>query len=54
MTTKYKTYLHSRKLGKGGAIKSGLNLVSGDYVIIQDADLEYDPQDHLSFATSKN
>ncbi len=32
--------------GKGGAIISALNLVTGDYVLIQDADLEYDPSDY--------
>lgn len=31
--------------GKGSAIKYGLNKVKGDYVLIQDADLEYDPSD---------
>ena len=32
--------------GKGAAIKSTVNDISGDIVIIQDADLEYDPKDY--------
>lgn len=35
----------SKNQGKGAAIRAGLNQVTGDYVLIQDADLEYDPQD---------
>lgn len=36
---------HQQNQGKGAAIKTGLQSVSSDYVLIQDADLEYDPLD---------
>ncbi|MDI6603376.1 MAG: glycosyltransferase family 2 protein [Patescibacteria group bacterium] len=37
---------HPKNLGKGAAIKTGLKKVTGDFVLIQDADLEYDPNDY--------
>ncbi len=36
---------HPRNLGKGAAIKTAVTNASGDYMVILDADLEYDPQD---------
>jgi glycosyltransferase involved in cell wall biosynthesis len=42
---KVRTYFFEKNSGKGSAIKKGFELATGDYLIIQDADLEYDPGD---------
>ena len=48
---KIKIYFHELNLGKGAAIQTALNYVTGDVTIIQDADLEYDPFDYKKLLT---
>ncbi len=41
-----KVIFHEKNLGKGAAINSGLQHIDGDVIIIQDADLEYEPEEY--------
>ena len=43
---KINVYFHESNLGKGAAIQTALKHITGDIIIIQDADLEYDPFDY--------
>ena len=43
---KIKIFLHDRNQGKGGAIQTAIKKITGELIIIQDADLEYDPFDY--------
>ena len=43
---KYKVFYHNYNQGKGAAIRTGMAHITGDIMVIQDADLEYDPADY--------
>jgi dolichol-phosphate mannosyltransferase len=48
---------HEKNKGKGAAVRTGFDHATGDYVVVQDADLEYDPNDlrvMLDVAQQKN
>ena len=42
---KYKVVLHRKNTGVGGALRSGEKVATGEYIVRQDDDLEYDPND---------
>jgi glycosyltransferase involved in cell wall biosynthesis len=41
-----RVFLHEKNQGKGAALRTGFAQVTGDIVLVQDADLEYDPKDY--------
>ncbi len=41
-----KTIFHEVNMGKGAALRSGFEKAAGDVILVQDADLEYDPSDY--------
>ena len=43
-----KIYFHKKNSGKGAAIKTAIRHATGEIMIVQDADLEYDPNDYLA------
>jgi glycosyltransferase involved in cell wall biosynthesis len=43
---KIKLILHEKNRGKGAAVRTGINAASAKLILIQDADLEYDPRDY--------
>jgi len=45
-TQNVKIILHEKNMGKGASIRTGLEHATGDILLIQDADMEYDPSDY--------
>ena len=46
LENKYRVVYHEKNHGKGAAIRTGFSHATGDFIIIQDADLEYDPNEY--------
>lgn len=45
-SSSYKIIFHEKNRGKGGALRTGFSAATGDYILVQDADLEYNPQEY--------
>lgn len=44
--SKHKVLYHKKNQGKGAAVRTGIQQATGDFIVIQDADLEYNPADY--------
>lgn len=46
LENKYKIVYHQKNMGKGAALRNGFEKATGDIILVQDADLEYSPQNY--------